>query len=460
LLTRRRFLAAAAGLAGGLAFPAVRLGRAAPAPVEHVVIVMQENRSFDHYFGLFPGADGLPACAPVTHAASPRIPDPPHVTNVVRAEFENPAAWDLLGGARARTYYTGEDLPYYWALAHRFTLCDRYFCSVLGPTFPNRLYAVAASAGDFRDNPRSIDPALLPRPNLADRLDEAGVDWACYMTSLPAGYRPSPGAPPLPYNPITYYPERRADPRALRTYDEFLRDAARGSLPAVSWVISEDPLSEHPPGAVTWGERYAALTINSIAAGPAWERSAVILTYDENGGFYDHVSPPQVDGRGYGFRVPCMVVSPWAKPGHVSSRVYDHTSVIAFLRLAFGLRALNSREERASPLEDVFDFSHPERGFVSYPEGRRLEGEPAPESWYGRLLSLPIPRGETVTAPAPRPLCPPRPDLPGGVAAGLLAGAVTLGAAALASRQVGRGTSGSGAPGAGVPGSGTSGGGK
>ena len=449
MLTRRRFLAASAGVAGALAFPGVRLGRAAETPIEHVVLLMQENRSFDHYFGLFPGADGLPACAPVTHAPSLTLLDPSHITDTARAEYDEGRNdnFKLLGGGKALTYYTGDDLPYYWALAHRFTLCDRYFCSVLGPTVPNRLYSIAASAGGYRDNPSSFDPALLPRPTLVDRLDEARVSWGCYVTNV------SGSAPSLGYSEVTYYPERRADRRAIQTYDRFLSDAASGSLPSVSWVVSQEPLSEHPASSIDWGERFVALTVNSLAAGPAWGSTAVILTHDENGGFYDHVPPPQVDDRGYGFRVPCIVASPWAKPGHVSSAVADHTSLISFVTRVFGLRPVNDRAARATPLEDVFDFSHSEPGFVSYPAGHRLNPALTPRDWYARLLAMPIPEGTAPVVPKARALCPPAPfapDVAGGVAAGVAAGALTLGAGA---RQAGLRTSSGGGAAAGSAGS-------
>ncbi|HEX6548092.1 MAG TPA: alkaline phosphatase family protein [Candidatus Dormibacteraeota bacterium] len=441
-ITRRRFLAAAAGLAGGLAFPGVRLSRAAETPIEHVVLLMQENRSFDHYFGLYPGVEGLPNCAAVHHATTLSLANPPHTTAAAEAEHHGGTNdnFELIGGAKAVSYYTGDDLPYYWALARRFTICDHYFCSVLGPTFPNRLYSIAASAGGFTDNPglAGIDPALLPRPNLVDRLDEAGIEWRAYLAHLPA----------IGYNPVTYYPERRQDPRAQLPYAQFLADAARGDLPGVTWVVTQEPVSEHPSDSVAWGERFVALTLNSLAAGPAWQRTAVIFNYDENGGFYDHVPPPRVDARGFGFRVPCIVASPWARPGHVTTNVYDHTSVLALIRRIFGLRAINAREEAAPPLEGAFDFSHAEPGFTSYfprPLGAIEAG-----TWFASLLALPVPAGETVRPPAARPLCAPAFDLTAGVAAGVGAAAV----AAAAGLQLVRGTSGSG-----VLGSATSGGG-
>jgi phospholipase C len=430
VITRRRFLAAAAGTAVG--FAAIRIGRAAETPIRNVVLLMQENRSFDHYYGLFPGAEGLPDCAHVKHAPSLCLSDPPHDTDSARAESTGGRDnFELLGGGKAVTYYTGDDLPYYWALAHRFTLCDHYFCAVLGPTFPNRLFSIAASAGGFQNNPTKIDPALLPRPNLVDRLDEAKVDWACYSPLVPA----LDVNPASRVNPIAYYPDRARDPRVNRSYQQFLADAAAGRLPAVSWVITEKPLWEHPPDPIDWGERFAALTINSVAAGPQWPHTAIVFNYDENGGFYDHVAPPQVDERGYGFRVPCIVASPYSKPGHISSETYDHTSVIAFIEKVFGLRSLGGRAAKASPLEDCFDFSRSRPSFVAYSTAGRRESTcgGTPQGWSAELLGLPVPGGEKISPPAARPLCRPatRWDPGLGAAAGVVAGGVT----ALAARS-------------------------
>ncbi|MDP9246499.1 MAG: hypothetical protein M3O95_00160, partial [Candidatus Dormibacteraeota bacterium] len=159
-LTRREVLSGGAALAAALAFPAIRLGRAAETPIRRVVIMIQENRSFDHYFGLFPGADGLPPCAPVKRATTQCLADLPHGSKAAKAQEQ--VGFEKASGPGSLTYYMGEDIPYYWTLAKRFTLCDRYFSSVPGATFPNRLFSIAGTAGAFRDNPHRIDPALLP----------------------------------------------------------------------------------------------------------------------------------------------------------------------------------------------------------------------------------------------------------------------------------------------------------
>ena len=379
VLTRRRFLlSAAATVAGGL--PAVRRPRPASAetPITTLVLVMQENRSFDHYFGRFPNADGLPAGAPARPATTPCLHNPPHDETAFQSlssgvrDFTDPASL---------TYFGERDIPFYWALARRFTLCDRYFASALGPTFPNRLYGLAGSAGGYHGNPSRIDPALLPRPTLVDRLDAAGVDWACYMARLPDAK----------YNPVAYYPERQSDPRAARTFREFMADAAAGRLPSVAWVVGEDPLMEHPPSPPQWGQRFVALTVHALASGPQWHRSALVLNYDESGGFYDHVRPPQVDERGYGFRVPCIVVSPYAKPGHVSHATYDHTSALALAERTFGLAPLTARDAAADPFEDCFDFSRPTHAPISYAASVGGTACAVPPAWAAELLREPLP---------------------------------------------------------------------
>jgi phospholipase C len=383
-----------------VAFPAVRPGRAAETPLGHVVLLMRENRSFDHYFGRYPGADGLPPDAPVARATRDCITDPPHDEEAVRSA----AASGTFAAPAARLVFSERDVPLAWALARRFTLCDRYFASVLGPTFVNRLFSVAAASGGFTDNPSRIDPALLPRPNIVDRLDAAGVEWACYLAHVPDAR----------YNPVAFYPERESDPRANRTFSDFLAAAATGRLPAVSWVVPEDPLTEHPGSPPQWGQHFAALTVRALAASPVWRDTALILNYDESGGFYDHVPPP----AGAGYRVPCTVVSPFARPGHVSHAVYDHGSALALVERTFGLAPLGARDAAASPLEDCFDFDHPNLDPVVFPPSPAVTGCPPPPRWAADLLAMPL--GSAPRAPAPGV------ELPlglGGIAAGLAAGA-------------------------------------
>ena len=413
-MNRRQFLQAAVGAGTTVFFPAIRLGKSLDTPLRHLVLLMRENRSFDHYFGRFPGADGLPAGAPVTTAAVDCLTDPPHNQTALKS---------LAGGTPfqgpALKVFTAEQIPSAWALAHRFTLCDRYFPSVLSPTFSNRLFSIAATSGQFSDNPRRIDPAMLPRPNLVDRLDGAGVDWACYIAHVP-----DTGG----YNPVAFYPERASDPRANRSFDSFLADAAVGRLPGVSWVIPQDPLSEHPPTPPQWGQRFADIVVHALAAGPQWHQTAAILNYDESGGFYDHVTPP----AGFGFRVPCTVVSPYAKAGHVSHATYDHASVLALVERTFGLEPLTARDALADPLTDCFDFSHPTSSPITFPPLRQPLSCAVPPDWAADLLALPVP--ERVVPQRVSSSGSERPPI--ALAMGLGgAGVAALGAAAIALRR-------------------------
>jgi phospholipase C len=405
VVSRRRFLKGAAAVGATLGFPNVRIGRAADTPLRHVVLLMRENRSFDHYFGRYPGADGLPAGAPVTAATADCITDPPHDEDAIQSD----AAAGAFTSPASRLVFAERDIPLAWALARRFTLCDRYFASVLGPTFANRLFSVAASAGAYTDNPAAIDPAQLPRPNLVDRLEAAGLDWACYLANRPDER----------YNAVAYYPERENDPRANRSYSEFLADAASARLPHVAWVVPEDPLTEHPASPPQWGQRFAALTVRALMSGPLWASTALILNYDESGGFYDHVAPPAVAGNRLGYRVPCTVVSPYSRPGHVSTVLYDHASALALVERTFGVAPLGSRDAAASPLEDCFDFDHPAWEPVVFPASPEATGCAAPPPWAARLLAMPLGRAAASGGPAAGELALGL----GGLAAGLLGGA-------------------------------------
>ena len=409
--TRRQFLGVATTVGATIAFPAVRSGLAGDTPLRHIVLLMRENRSFDHYFGHFPGADGLPSDAPVTPAPVDCLNDPPHNAATLKS---------LVAGApysgSALVVFTERQIPSAWALARRFTLCDRYFSSVLNPTFSNRLFSIAGSASGFTDNPRRIDPALLPRPNIVDRLDAARLEWACYLARVP-----DTGG----YNSVAFYPERASDPRANRSFDDFLADAAAGRLPAVSWVVPQDPLSEHPPTPPQWGQRFADLAVHAVAAGPGWRQSAVILNYDESGGFYDHVTPPP----GYGFRVPCAVVSPYAKSGHVSHVTYDHASVLALIERSFGLAPLTDRDAAADPFTDCFDFRHPASSPITFPPTRQVTGCSVPPDWAADLLAVPLPDRLTTQVSGGSSST----EL--GVGLGLGLGATALGAAALILRR-------------------------
>jgi len=313
----------------------------AVSPIKHAVIIFKENHTFDNYFGTFPGADGD---ATLAHAPNPPLSDHDHKHQTWLNRTVNPV----------KQQYHESDIPAYFAYARQFTLCDRYFSDVAGPSTPNHLMAIAA-ASPIINNPSVHDPASLhppfDLPSLPASLTAAKLTWKHY-----GGYA------------FQYI-------KALKTHDsaatpeQFARDAAAGTLPAVSWVYapeiagSKDPLSEHPTGNVTDGMNWTVQQIEAIVKGGLWPQTAVFLTCDDWGGWFDHVDPPNVeqwtDGTQfrYGSRVGCLVLSPYAKKGHVSHALVSHVSLVKFCEATFGLPALNARDAAADGMTDCFDFA-------------------------------------------------------------------------------------------------------
>ncbi len=380
------------------AWPAETIGRDAPVgesiPIDHVLVVMMENRSFDHYFGQLrargvadveaprdgwsnPRADGTPV-APY-HETAPCIRDVNHGWGGSFRQWNNGRNDGFVttndpDGERAMGYFDDRDIPFYYGLARNFAIGDRYFSSVMGPTWPNRYYLLAATSFGFTYNaPYDGDTPDHPAMHLMRRLDEAGHDWRDYAGDLRlTGLFP-------------YYGIVRTETRAhYRTHADLMADLASGDLPSFSFIephyqgnggARED---EHPPGTPQMGERFVERIVRALMASPAWSRSALFLTYDEHGGFADHVPPPEACApdehapfdntftpvtqgsfRRYGFRVPFVVVSPYARRGFVSHTVYDHTSIVRFIEARFGLAAMTRRDANATAPMDMFDFEHP-----------------------------------------------------------------------------------------------------
>jgi phospholipase C len=322
-------------------------GHAPSDLVKHIVIFIQENHTFDSLFANFPGADGQsagPACADALPA------DPPH--QHADALTPNGATTDA-----ARCSYTEAAAPNYWRLAREFALCDRFFSDVRGPSQPNYLMLVAAQS-PIVDSPRPW--VMCPRfcldlPTIADRLDAAQLTWRDY-TGLFSDIR------------------NLARRREMTIFDDasFFRDAANGTLPNVAWLNSEflrdgDNKSGHPPGSLCQAENYAVQVVDAVMSGPQWNATALFVVWDDWGGFYDHVEPPTVetlpDGSPlrYGFRVPCIVVSPYARSGYVSHRTHSFVSLLHFIETVFQLQPLTDRDAQASDLLDCFDFAQAPR---------------------------------------------------------------------------------------------------
>jgi len=371
--------------------------------IDHVVILIQENRSFDHYFGSRKGVRGFddpdvakaPDGRPIWYQPTTRNADGYVLPFPLRPDETNgPCMGDPLhswipqhiyyadgalsgfatfGGVNM-TYWRPGDLPYLDALADEFTLCDHSFCSVIGPTTPNRLYAFtggidAAGTGGGPVYENLEGPFRWE--TYPERLEAAGVSWRVYHEVDDFGD-----------NPLKYFAKfqglAETDPlfdAAIRdrAADAFEVDAAAGNLPQVSWIVAPARLSEHPAlGAPYPGIDYGAKALGALMANPkVWAKTVFILSYDENGGFFDHVVPPAApkgtEGEwvgdkpiGPGFRVPTIVASPWTRGGRVSSTVFDHTSVLRLLETRFGVEANNVsawRRETCGDLAEVLDFS-------------------------------------------------------------------------------------------------------
>ena len=249
-------------------------------------------------------------------------------------------------------YYDEADIPGYWQLARRFTLCDRWFCSIPSQTNPNRLYLLSNQSGGLLDNAAAVN-GVFDWPNMADLLEAKGVPWATY--GVPPGNVPQITLEN--YNLLADFRSVHTNPamlaKTMHTIADFEVACRTGNLPAVSWVLPENFVSEHPLYPLDWGTAFADAVINAVIAQPHVGGTMLILTYDEGGGYYDHVAPPRVDKYGLGQRVPATIISPWAKRGHVSHRVYEHCSINAWMEHRFGLRSLTARDANADPLSDV-----------------------------------------------------------------------------------------------------------
>jgi len=329
-------------------------------PINHILIACQENHSFDNYFGYYPrvGAFGVPSnysqpdgnggTVTPQHALLPITPDPSHTWQSIHSEWNNGAmdGFYTTDGSTALNYYNGSDLTYYYSLADSFTLCGNYFCSVLGPTAPNRLSLVSGTAGGNTSD--TLSPGSVDWPTIADVLDTHHVSWKCYNLGLGLG---STGSLEQ-FNGLSYFKKWQNDRRLQFTEDDYHADLQAGTLPQVSFLITEALISEHPPADIQSGQHSMSEVINALMSSSSWSSSALFLTYDEGGGFFDHVAPPQLDAYGLGLRVPMLVISPYAKRGYVSGQLYEHNSILKFIERRFELPSLAS-------INHQFDISTP-----------------------------------------------------------------------------------------------------
>ena len=405
-LKRMGGLAAAAGMAKFL--PGCNDGDPdRPVGITTYVYLMMENRSYDHWFGArsrFEGkeGDGFSASMMMPDASgalvAPYAPpgrdascvlDPPHGWDAAHNSFNGGLMDGFLkehqadhpGSNEALQYLTREQVPVSYALADAYTSCDRWFCSVMGPTLPNRAYWHAASSFGLKVNNEVLNKfgAGVPIPTIYNRLEDKGVDWAYYYGNLAVVSllgKEGPYKVDLGPNDGTGHIRRFGD--ALLGAGQFFEDAAAGVLPPVVYI---DPAfgenDEHPPVHPILGQELIASIYTALANSPQWNNIMLVITYDENGGFFDHVPPPttvddteaQFGIPGFeqmGFRVPTIVAGPYVKQNYVSSVVYDHTSALKHLQDTFDLETLNPRMAAANNLMDCIDLE------------RLAAGDPAP----------------------------------------------------------------------------------
>jgi phospholipase C len=318
------------------------------------------------------------------------VADPPHGWEASHAQFNNgmmdgfvkqyQLAEPEAPARQVMQYLKRDKIPVTWALADKYTTCDRWFASVMGPTLPNRAYWHAATSFGLKVNNDVLTQfSSVPVPTIYNRLHDKNVDWAYYSGPLAvASLLGNPGKYQLDLGPtdgtgnirrFSAYPDQPDDPNG-----QFFKDAAAGKLPTVAYI---DPFfgenDDHPPLHPIMAQALIAAVYNALAKSPQWKNTLLLITYDEHGGFFDHVPPPKttdttaadfgVDGFDQmGFRVPTMVIGPYAKQSYVSSVVYDHTSALKHLTNAFSLESLNARVDAANDLTDCIDMDRLAKG--------------------------------------------------------------------------------------------------
>jgi phospholipase C len=427
---------------GSLPNPALPAGTDTMPGIEHIVLLMLENHSFDNIFGVLGrgdgftiGSNGLPtatnpyADGSLQHAflmpSVAQLGDTPsqewqcsnmaydkgRMDGFVTAPI-SPGSSPV--GAVAMGYFDRSHLPFTYSLASVFPIADRWFCSLLGQTDPNRRYLIAGTSGGMTDDiAESVsltalqDPLLAePDPTIFDLLTAYNISWIDYNASFPLG------------DTAELYPVTDSAIAAVyqKSVDDFFTDAASGSLPAFSFVEPDyNTQSQENPQNVAVGEVFLAQVVNAIGSSPLWDTTLFIFTYDEHGGYYDHVPPPVslapdaippvvLPGEStyegftrYGFRVPGLIVSPYAKAKHVSSVLHDHTSVLALIERKWNLPALTLRDANANDLTDLIDLSALAKGEPTFPA---LPPLAAPNE-AGTTVTSPgvIPPPGTITSP-------------------------------------------------------------
>ncbi|HEX9134869.1 MAG TPA: alkaline phosphatase family protein [Ktedonobacteraceae bacterium] len=368
----------ACGTAGQTGVTPTTSGPGSIESIKHIVIACQENRTFDTYFGYYPkaGAFGVPAGFSQPDGKGGKVTPQKfhsydtkniaHDWQTIHREWDNGKmdGFYIANGASALGYYDRSDIPYYYGLADSFTLCGNYFGYQLGPTLPNRIAFWAGTSGGITQN-HKLTPGSLDYPTIIDLLEDHGISWKFYNLGV-LGLGSTPEIEFI--NAMPFFKRWYQAKRLSFREGDYFNDVKAGALPQVTFIISAAFYSEHPPLNIILGEKKMASVINALIQSPLWTSSAFFLTYDEGGGFFDHVPPPQLDAYGPGLRVPAFVISPWAKRGYISGQLYEHNSLLKFIERRFGLPTLASVNQH-------FDTSTPA---FNNDAARGNAGPPAP----------------------------------------------------------------------------------
>jgi phospholipase C len=359
-------------------------------PIQHMVVLMQENHSFDNYFGTYPGADGIPSDTqmPVDpnnpaagyvvpwHIGNSTITDISHSASTYADQYNNGKMDGFVSALNARNqdgklamgYYDERDIPYYWNLADNYVLFDQFFSSAKDGSFANHMYWVAAIP-PVAPKGVQLSDVLANIPTIFDRLQAAGITWKFYVQNYdPTITYRNLGTSGNRSSQVIWVPllnfDRFIDDPTLSSHivdlSQYFVDLQNGTLPSVSYIIPSGA-SEHPPSSLKSGQRFVKTVIQELMRSSAWDSSAFMLAYDDWGGWYDHVTPLQVDQYGYGPRVPVILVSPYAKSGYIDHTVLDFTSMLKFIEENWNLEPLAQRDANANNILSAFDFTQSPR---------------------------------------------------------------------------------------------------
>ena len=379
--------------------------------IKHIVVIVQENRSFDNLFNGFPGADtqdwGLDHngnVVPLTAVPLYQQYDLSHAPNAFFTEYDNgkmdgfdqePSGAHSFNPDYAYQYTQSSDVVPYWQMASQNTLADRMFQTNHGPSFPAHLYLIAGQSG-YDDNPTTpwgcdnttftIAPICYDYTTIGDELDAANTSWKYYSNG---GNNVQALSIWQPYQAIRHirYGVDWSNGDIAKS-NTFFTDVTNGTLPAMSWISPTGANSDHP-GSGSFGTKntdtgpaWVASLVDAIGQSPYWQNTAIFVVWDDWGGWYDHVPPAQVDGNGYGFRVPLIVISPYARHGYVSHVPHEFGSILRFTEEVFGVPSLGTVDVRSDDLSDCFDFSQTPRGFQPFSHGAYNATDTSPPDDY------------------------------------------------------------------------------